>query len=469
MNSPGVREVKRLCSSRRALIPLLLVLMMIMPTSAMTAPTSGDVAPEGMPPVLAYYYIWFEPNSWNRAKLDIPLLGRYSSDDAEVMRLHIQWAKASGIDGFIVSWKHTDTLSPRLAQLVEISREEDFKLSIIYQGLDFYRAPLPVEQINSDLTYFAETYRHDPVFDLLGKPVVIWSGTWEFDRNDIGIVTEQQRSELNVLASEKGPDDYETIADLVDGNAYYWSSVDPSSYPGYPEKLRQMGTAVQGRGGIWIAPAAPGFDARHIGGQREVPRQDGETLRIQFESALAASPAAVGLISWNEFSENSHIEPSCAFGDRYLTITAELLNMEPPLVTIACDTAALATARAGSEVPPPAPPPDNQASLSRFDWDSSAPEGLANHGTLIRAIALLGVFAGLMTYSAALIVWRALHVQRTPSAPLLSVTQPGRRELLANWRTHESRLHDLRRSLCTPTNLTSIARHTRCFGNPVDA
>ncbi|HEX6034325.1 MAG TPA: hypothetical protein VFY83_07815, partial [Anaerolineales bacterium] len=60
-----------------------------------TAPTSSPIitetlepthAPRETVPVLAYYYIWFDTESWNRAKTDYPLLGRYSSDDASVMR-----------------------------------------------------------------------------------------------------------------------------------------------------------------------------------------------------------------------------------------------------------------------------------------------------------------------------------------------------------------------------------------------
>ena len=48
--------------------------------------TSGFAATAGARrsgrfPVLAYYYIWYNPESWNRAKIDYPLLGRYSSDD----------------------------------------------------------------------------------------------------------------------------------------------------------------------------------------------------------------------------------------------------------------------------------------------------------------------------------------------------------------------------------------------------
>ena len=50
--------------------------------------------------MLAYYYIWFDPQSWDRAKSDLPQLGRYSSDNVNVMRQHVQWAKQAGIDGF---------------------------------------------------------------------------------------------------------------------------------------------------------------------------------------------------------------------------------------------------------------------------------------------------------------------------------------------------------------------------------
>ena len=73
-----------------------------------TSPSPGPSHVEGVEPlVLAHYYIWFTPGSWNRAKKDIPLAGRYSSDDIEVMRTHVRQAQAAGIDGFIVSWKST--------------------------------------------------------------------------------------------------------------------------------------------------------------------------------------------------------------------------------------------------------------------------------------------------------------------------------------------------------------------------
>jgi hypothetical protein len=295
---------------------------------ASAAAASGSVRAERPTPVLAYYYIWFAPSSWNRAKSDYPLLGRYSSDDVQVMRRHIEWAKAAGIAGFIVSWKSTPTLDRRLAKLVRIANDLDFKLEIIYQGLDFERRPLPVSKVVADLELFAKRYAHNRVFGLFGKPVVIWSGTRRNPRDAVARVAKAVRGKVLLLASEGSVGGYERIGDLVDGDAYYWSSVNPDTYPRYPEKLAALGEDVHSRNGLWIAPAAPGFDAQLVGGTTSVARDGGRTLRREFEAASASSPDAVGLISWNEFSENSHVEPSRHFGTRSLDVLADILGAD---------------------------------------------------------------------------------------------------------------------------------------------
>jgi hypothetical protein len=370
-------------------------------------------------PVLAYYYIWFSPDSWNRAKTDLPLLGTYSSDDEDVMRQHIRWAKEAGIDGFIVSWKDTDTLSPRLAKLVRIAGEESFKLAINYESLDFWRDPLPIGQVRADLGYFVHNYADNPVFDLFGKPVVIWSGTWEFDRSDIESVTTPLRDKISILASQKQLESYDDVADLVDGNAYYWSSVDPSSSPNYGDKLLKMSDRVHANGGLWIAPAAPGFDARHLGGKREVPRNDGATLITELATALDSGPDAVGLISWNEFSETSHVEPSCNDGDRSLAVLAAAIGGKAPVVNIPCDKDALATALAGSDTAESAPPSttpvatpvSNISSAWGFDWDSDGSAIQAPPRSAASGVVLLAPLSLLLGLSAAVVVWRSLHTK----------------------------------------------------------
>lgn len=312
----------------------LVATVLFLPACAAPSTSTSTSAKDSNPiPVLAYYYIWFDTTSWDRAKTDYPLLGRYSSSNKDVMRQHIEWAKAAGIKGFIVSWKSTDKLNARLEQLIEVAEEQDFKLAIIYQGLDFNRNPLPIEQVDADMSYFMDHFADRQAFYLYEKPLVIWSGTWKFSREEIERVVLGKREHLLILASERNLDGYSRLADLVDGNAYYWSSVNPDTFPGYVEKLSSMSQAIHANGGLWIAPAAPGFDARLVGGTTIVDRKDGETLQIQFSTAMQSSPDAIGIISWNEFSENSHIEPSENYGDRYLEVLADIRNAPGPVVS----------------------------------------------------------------------------------------------------------------------------------------
>jgi hypothetical protein len=133
-----------------------------------------------------------------------------------------------------------------------------------------------------------------------------------------------------MLASERSLDGYNRLADLVDGDAYYWSSVNPETFTGYTAKLVGMSQAVHQHGGLWIPPAAPGFDARLVGGTSVVDRKNGDTFRTQINTAMASSPDALGIISWNEFSENSYIEPSKAYGAQYLDILGEIDHAPAP-------------------------------------------------------------------------------------------------------------------------------------------
>jgi hypothetical protein len=209
---------------------------------------------------------------------------------------------------------------------VQVSHELGFKLVVIYQGLDVHRRPLPAARIRADLEAFAHKWRSDPAFHLFDRPLVVWSGTWRFSLRDVRSVTEAVRPGLYVLASERSVAGYERLAGAVDGNAYYWSSVDPQKDAFFGEKLRARGDAVHRHGGIWIPPAAPAFDARMIGGHRVVPRRGGETLRLELDAAQQSSPDAIGLISWNEFSENSFVEPSVGTGLTSLHTLRDLLR-----------------------------------------------------------------------------------------------------------------------------------------------
>lgn len=335
-----ITHVSRVVASLAAAAVLLLAV--VGGGSAAASSPAPEAGTEKALPVLAYYYIWYDPSTWRRAKIDTPLGGTYTSDEPTVMRRQIRQAQSAGIDGFLVSWKDSSTLNGRLAKLVEVARELDFKLGIVYQGLDFARLPLPTSKVVTDLKNFASRYADDPVFDLLGGgPLVIVTGTGKFTREQIQeMVAVSPR--LRVLASARSAEEYQGIEDLVAGNAYYWGAANPTKN-WYAGRLAEMGEVVHQSGGLWIAPAAPGFDARLVGGTSVISRESGQTLRAELAAAVASKPDAIGLISWNEYSENTHVEPSVMYQDEALQVVAEFTGS--PAVEAAPLDSSTATAR----------------------------------------------------------------------------------------------------------------------------
>ncbi|HET6210756.1 MAG TPA: endo-1,3-alpha-glucanase family glycosylhydrolase [Jatrophihabitans sp.] len=316
--------------------------------SASTAPSAGKSSTAARPapaePLFAFFYQWFDPSSWNRAKIDYPAVGRYSSDDRAVMREQIEQAKRAGIQGFIVSWKDSVVNTRRLHVLADIAAQEHFSLAMIYQGLDFNRRPLPVAKVVADFKTFQAQFAANPVFYRLGgKVLTIFSGTWEYSHDQVALVTRDVRTRMLVLNTEKSVAGYHRIADVTDGDAYYWSSVNPQTNPTYASKLAQLSQAIHADGKYWIAPFAPGFDARLVGGSKAVPRNNGATLRTEYNVAIKSSPDMLGLISWNEFSENTYVEPSLHYGRTFLNVLADLTHTVAPTPSSAADSSSSLT------------------------------------------------------------------------------------------------------------------------------
>ena len=319
----------RICSRsggsiRRSLHALLLAAVLVV--FAGVLPTSADVPVGATAPVplLAYYSIGYDAGAWDPLNVDSPLLGRYSSDDAAIMREHIHLAQQVGINGFIVNWRNTPKLNRRLGQLIGLADGQNFKLAIAYQALDAQKKPLPAAKVAADLDYFLRNFKGHASFTLFDKPVIIWSGSWAYTPEDIASVTGTRRKQLLLLASARSVAEYQSIAPNVDGNAYYWPSADPAS-DGYAQALADMGAAVHSHSGLWIAPAAPGYAGRPAG-SNPVDRADGSTLRRELAAAGASTPDAIGLISWNMFPDNTQVEPGVNDGKRALDVLADVRN-----------------------------------------------------------------------------------------------------------------------------------------------
>jgi hypothetical protein len=367
------------------------------PALGATPIASPAASPSARPPVLAYYYMWFNAASWTHTKIDLPTLGPYDSTDPAIIHQQVAWAKASGVDAFIASWKNTPTLDKALAELVTECRNQGLKLVLIYEGLDVNRNPIPAATVGNDIVWFADHYGSDPVFDVFGKPAVVWSGSWQFTAAQIAAVRAQVGApdRLLLLGSEKDAVSYTARAGLFDGDAYYWSSADPLATPGYETRLAQLGAAVHAGHGLWLAPAAVGFDARLNGGTSVVDRRDGATLQKAWSDALASAPDGMAVISWNEYTENSYIEPSRNFGFRYLQVLAGLTGAPGPVVP--------SGASPSSSEPATSPTPRSSSAAANGGAGTSSPgygAALGRSqppyewlGSVLVALALLGAVA----------------------------------------------------------------------------
>jgi hypothetical protein len=312
----GLRALPRLL-----VVSLLVGLVGAPPASA----EANNVAPASRhTPVYAYFYQWFEHGSWSRAKQDYPLAGKYSSDDPHVLRAQVIQARSAGIDGFLTSWKDTPALDRRLTLLLDIARSMRLDVGVVYEALDFQRQPQPIATVRADLVHLVSRWNSELTSTFFGRPVIIWTGTDQYSLADVESVSAALHGRALLLAASKDVAHYERIAGAVDGEAYYWSSADPHS-PTTSSKIDDFAKAVHARGQTWIAPAAPGFDGRTLGHSRVISRDGGKTLQISLDNAYGSHPDAIGVISWNEWSENTYIEPGKRYGSAELNVLQRYL------------------------------------------------------------------------------------------------------------------------------------------------
>jgi hypothetical protein len=346
-------------------------------TASCTGPGTsrpGPTAPRtnGGPRVFAYYYLWWSASHW-RSSLgssypysasplplptsldasgcnpvrkyagvtvnDVPSR-LYDQDDPGFIEADVREAAAAGLAGFAVNWAGTGSAaqsassnpySARLQAMVDAVHRVNaegvpFKLWLSYKGSATVRSD---SAILNDLGYIARSYGQDPAFDRAqsSRPTVIWNGSRKYSVATLRAVSDAYRSRLRILGDETTWS--AARAPYLDGDAYYWSSQDPYRNPQSFAQLRSLAGAVRASGGAgspkaWVAPLAPGFNRQLLGGSC-TPRNGGETLRRIFTGNAATGPDAWALISWNEITEGTYVDPMTRYGRRDLDVLRSLI------------------------------------------------------------------------------------------------------------------------------------------------
>jgi hypothetical protein len=378
---PHTPSHRRASARRRALLGALVSLavaatvplILNRPHSAGAAATTSSAKPR----VFAYYYLWWSADHFKSAlgshypvsatPLPLPAtIGAngcttsnryagnsltdvpsriYSQDTPGVIESDVRQAAAAGLSGFIVNWIGTGSAT-QTATSNPYSRRLKLMVAAVHkvnsQGIPFklwlsYKASASLVSqtyMDNDLRYFVRTYGSDPAFDRVQsrRPTVIWQGSRKYSIARLQHESAAFRSALRVLGDESSWS--RSRAPYLDGDAYYWSSQDPYANPQSFSQLatlaanvRASGRNADGSAKVWVAPIIPGYNKKLAGGSNCVPRRGGQTIRTLYTKNTAAThPDDVGLISWNEITEGSYVDPMTRYGAQDLNALKSLIG-----------------------------------------------------------------------------------------------------------------------------------------------
>ena len=331
----------------------------------------------------AYYYPWYHDSKWDEAEgfPNTPQLSEYNSRNDQVIDQHIVWAKDYGIDFFAMSWwgpipAYEDmTLRSHFLYSSQIS---NIKFCILYESTDRLISDDPLNYtfkptsdnekiITKDFVYLADTYFNNTQYlKIDGRPVVFLYVTrcfegWSKDEyNEQG--WEDIFAKLRINMAEKGFDLY-LVGDEVywqDANDLlpFWTLDAVTSYnmhikddeklpiygrdteginPGFINtdellqgvdiKYDMWQTVANNTGCDFIPDVMPGFnDSFYPDRDNPIIPRSPEFFTDYWQVALNHIDTDINMVmitSFNEWFEDTQIEPANEYGPAYLEVIKE--------------------------------------------------------------------------------------------------------------------------------------------------
>lgn len=338
---------------------------LVLLATAAVAPARAQ-APERL--VLAFYYTWFDENSWGADKVpDVPL-ETYASRDRGVMGRHIDQAKAAGIDAFVVSWygphvENNQTETNFRAMLDEASGR-GFRLAVDFEVTSpFFGSAGDVQAALAAL--LATHAQHPAYLRSDGKPVIFFWRQQRFSTDTWAAIRAAVDPGHNSIWIEEGVD--VSPLSVFDGHHLYkvtWNPPTDLAYTAnkFAKRVRDY-AARTGTPKIYVATAMPGWDDRklHRGDSFGIDRENGAYYARSWQAAIGSTPDWIVITSFNEWPEGTYIEPSRAYGNHYLDLTAQwaaaFRGSTPPPAVAPAPALPPATPTRRPPAPTPAPTP----------------------------------------------------------------------------------------------------------------
>ncbi len=280
--------------------------------------------------VLAFYYNWFDENTWTPAKVpDFPTQP-YVSRDPGVMDRHIAQAQAAGIDAFVVSWYGPgggNQTEGNFAAMLDVAAARGFKLALDVEVTSPFAGGGTAGTVEMLRHALATHANHPAYLRVDGKPVFFF---WRQQRYGVstwqGIRDQVDPGRSSIWIAEGIDMSYQAV---FDGHHLYSVTWNPPSDVFYTaSKFSRWVQAERERYGsyrYWVATVMPGYNDLRTGRGNAFARgrEDGAYYAQTWQAAIASNPDWVIVTSFNEWPEGTYIEPSQTYGDRYLGLTAE--------------------------------------------------------------------------------------------------------------------------------------------------
>lgn len=278
--------------------------------------------------VWAFYFGWWTGDSWGDGRLLDRPAQPYDSRDGGAVGRQIDEARSAGIDAFIMSWfgPAGDNLTHQVFNsLLDQSAGRGFHAAA---ALDMHEAGFNAtagDVVNSLNYLIHDRANHPGYLRYDGKPVIYFWNQGRFSVAEWRDIRNQVDPNRGTIWVAEGTST--AYIGVFDGLYLFntaWAA-NPASV------AQQWARRVQQAGGWFYTPTVlPGWDEQALAAGRSNPtspqdRAGGRFLANSWNGAVSSGANVILIVSWNEYFENSHIEPSQAFGSAALDILRPLI------------------------------------------------------------------------------------------------------------------------------------------------
>lgn len=280
----------------------------------------------------AFYFGWYDGANWgslNDRLIDRPAIGDYDSRDAGTIQTHINQAQSAGIDAFVMSWYGPAdgvVTTTTLDRALNAAAAAGFRIGVNIDMCCGYNST--VEQVSASIADIVNHRGNHPAYlRWNGKPVIYFWNQARFSPEQWAQIRAQVDPGRATIWVAEGaaPERWLPTFDGLYLFNVAWSA------PNWAGTAARWRDATYAAGGTFYTPTAhPGWDESRLPNRPNaaapIGRDGGATLRASFAGAAsAASSGVVLIVSWNEWLENSHIEPSQVYGEQSLNVLREIV------------------------------------------------------------------------------------------------------------------------------------------------